>query len=262
MKKLLTAMGAALAIAAAAPAAFNQAWAADAHVQLQSAPIDIHDVASLQAGARTFVNYCLNCHSASAVRYNSLKAIGLTEPQIKDNLLFSADKVGEMMATGLSRKDGKEIFGAPPPDLSVIARSRGADWLYTYLKGFYRDPSKLTGWNNTVFPSVAMPHVLWQLQGVRAVKEDKPAEGAAKSEGTEAGGHGAVKPVVFETVTPGTLTPIEYDVVVRDLVNYMVWMGEPHQVARKQIGFWVLSVLGVLILLTWLLKNAFWKDVK
>ena len=220
---------------------------------LDRAPINVKDQASLQAGARTFVNYCLNCHAASMTRYNSLRGIGLTEGQIKDNLLFTADKVGEMMNTGMTRKDAKEWFGVAPPDLSVEARARGADWLYSYLRGFYRDPTTPTGWNNTVFPRVGMPHVLWELQGIRVIKEEPKAEGES---------HGPAAHVVkFETVVPGKLNATEYDVVARDLVNYLVWMGEPNQVARKQIGFWVLCVLGILIVLTWLMKKEFWKDV-
>jgi len=193
------------------------------------------------------------------MRYNRLNDIGLTNEQINDNLLFTADKVGEMMNSGMSRKDGKEWFGAPPPDLSVIARSRGADWLYTYMRGFYRDPSTVTGWNNTVFERVAMPHVLWQMQGERVRKESvmKDRDGKEVSDG-----HGGVRKVVtLETVTPGTISGTDYDIVVRDLVNFMSWMGEPNQVLRKQIGFWVLLVLGILIGLTWLLKSAYWKDV-
>lgn len=249
-----------LAILILLPAfAGSGALAAGPKLSLDHAPIDIRDKASLQAGARTFVNYCLNCHSASMMRYNRLNDIGLTDEQIKDNLLFTADKVGEMMNSGISRKDGKEWFGAPPPDLSVIARSRGADWLYTYLRGFYRDPATVTGWNNTVFDRVAMPHVLWQLQGERIRKEEvmKDRDGKDLSDG-----HGGVRKVVkMETVTPGVISSAEYDVVARDLVNFLSWMGEPNQVLRKQIGFWVLLVLGVLIGLTWLLKSAYWKDV-
>jgi len=255
MKKILLALSAALFTATAA---FPAASAFAEGETLPSVNIDVGDKASLQAGARTFVNYCLSCHAASAVRYNSLRDIGLSDEQIKDNLLFTADKVGEMMNVGMTRKDGKDFFNAPPPDLSVEARVRGAEWLYAYLHGFYRDPSTPTGWNNTVFPHVAMPHVLWQLQGVRAVKEEeKPAEGSAEGK-AESEGHAALK---FETVTPGKMTPAEYDRTVRDLVTYMVWMGEPHQLERKQIGFWVLVVLAVLIGLTYALKSSFWKDV-
>jgi len=253
MKKLL-------AILLLVPAlAGSGAIASEAGVALDRAPINVRDTVSLQAGARNFVNYCLNCHSASLVRYNRLKDIGLSEDQIRENLLFTADKVGEMMNSGMTRKDGKEWFGAAPPDLSVVARSRGADWLYTYLRGFYRDTETTTGWNNVVFDKVAMPHVLWTLQGerVRKVETLKDSDGKDVSDG-----HGGVRKVVkFETVKPGSMSAAEYDVFSRDLVNFMTWMGEPNQVMRKQIGFWVLLVLVVLIGLTWLLKSAFWKDV-
>lgn len=232
---------------------------ANESVKLDPAPIDLRDVASLQAGARTFVNYCLNCHSASMMRYSRLRDIGLTDEQIKDNLLFSADKVGEMMNVAMTKKDGKDWFGATPPDLSVVARSRGADWLYTYLRGFYRDPATTTGWNNLAFDRVAMPHVLWKLQGERVRTEVALKDASGKELGD---GHGGVRKVVkLETVTPGTLSTVEYDVLARDLVNFLVWMGEPNQILRKQVGFWVLVVLGILILLTWMLKKEYWKDV-
>jgi ubiquinol-cytochrome c reductase cytochrome c1 subunit len=235
------------------------ALASEGGVKLDAAAIDPRDVASLQAGARTFVNYCLNCHSASLMRYSRLRDIGLTEQQIKDNLLFTADKVGEMMNVAMSRKDGKDWFGTAPPDLSVIARSRGVDWLYTYLRSFYRDPSTATGWNNLVFDRVAMPHVLWSLQGERVRTEVVLKDSAGKELGD---GHGGVRKVVkLETVREGSLSPLEYDVLARDLVNFLSWVAEPNQVFRKQVGFWVLIALGILILLTWLLKKEYWKDV-
>ena len=163
MKKLIA------VLVLAAPLAFG----AEESVRLDAAPVDPRDVASLQAGARTFVNYCLNCHSAGMMRYNKLLDIGLSEQQIKDNLLFTADKVGELMSVSMTRRDAKEWFGAPPPDLSVIARSRGADWLYTYLRSFYRDPEAATGWNNMVYERVGMPHVLWTLSGQQMQVEQK-----------------------------------------------------------------------------------------
>jgi len=253
IRKLCAALMALLALSA------NPAAGAGAATKLDRAPIDIRDVASLQGGARSFVNYCLNCHSASLMRYSRLRDIGLTDEQIKDNLLFTADKVGEMMNVSMSKKDGKDWFGAAPPDLSVVARSRGADWLYTFLRGFYRDPSTSTGWNNLAYERVAMPHVLWTLQGVRVRTEAtlKNASGKDLSDGQG----GVRKEVKLETVTPGSMTQLEYDVLARDLVNFLVWMGEPNQVQRKQIGFWVLLVLGILIVLTWLLKKEYWKDV-
>ena len=253
MKQTIAALLAAPLLIAAAP---QRAVAAE-EMALENAPIDVRDRASLQAGARTFVNYCLNCHGAALVRYNQLTAIGLTEDQIRDNLMFTARKIGEPMAVAMNRAEAKEWFGAAPPDLSVIARSRGADWLYTYLRGFYRDPTTATGWNNAVFPNVGMPHVLWQLQGVRIrketplVRDGKPVEENGMP----------VMQVSYETVTPGTQSPEQYDRTVRDLVNFLVWMGEPQQLKRKEVGIFVLFVLGVLALLTYMLKQEFWKDV-
>ncbi len=232
--------------------------AASESVKLDGITPDVTNYISLQAGGRTFVNYCLNCHSASLVRYNQLLQIGLSEAQIRDNLLFTADKIGAPMATVVNKKEAKEWFGVAPPDLSVIARSRSADWLYTYLRGFYRDPATPTGWNNTVFPNVAMPHVLWMLQGERAMKEVELVR-----DGKPVLEHG--KPVhltSFETIRPGSQTTVEYDQTIYDLVNFLTWMGEPQQVKRRQIGVFVLFGLAILTLLTWLLNREFWKDVK
>ena len=249
------------------------AMASEGSLKFESAHVDVRDAESLQAGARTFVNYCLNCHSASVVRYNRLKDIGLTEDQIKENLLFTADKVGELMTVSMNRKDAKEWFGAAPPDLSVIARTRGPDWLYTYLRTFYRDPSTVTGWNNLVFERVAMPHVLWTLQGqptldIKSFKSEHEAEAAriqARSFALVAEeGEGDAKRYLVKTVkveSPGALSTAQYDGVVRDLVNFLTWMGEPAQELRKQIGVVVLLVLGLLTALSWLLYKSFWKDV-
>jgi ubiquinol-cytochrome c reductase cytochrome c1 subunit len=252
MKKLLTAFALASALAA------QPLGAAEEEVRLDRAPIDPRDLTSLQAGARTFVNYCLNCHPASLMRYSKLEELKLTEQQVKDNLLFTAEKVGEVMNVAITRKDAKDWFGAPPPDLSVIARSRSADWLYTYLRSFYRDPKTTTGWNNVVFPNVAMPHALWQLQGEQVLEEEpaKGAEGRAAKEENE-----RVQPPRLELAVPGRMSPVEYDVVVRDLVNYMVWMSEPEALARKRIGVVVLFFLGILVVLTYALYKEFWKDV-
>ncbi|MFZ6675296.1 cytochrome c1 [Undibacterium sp. Rencai35W] len=228
---------------------------------LDQAPDRSTDMAALQNGAKLFINYCLNCHSASAMRYNRLKDIGLTDDQIKQNLLFTGEKVGDLMKTTLSAKDAKAWFGAVPPDLSVIARAKasgqgtGADWIYTYLRTYYKDESRPTGWNNMVFPNVGMPHVLWELQGTRTAKfvEEKDAHDESKVEHKFAG---------FEKVTAGTLTPIEYDNAVGDLVAYLQWMGEPAQNTRKRLGVWVLMFIATLSLLAWRLNASFWKEVK
>jgi len=230
--------------------------AAGDHVKLDRAPINEEDQASLQRGARHFVNYCLNCHSASYMRYNRLEDTGLTKQQILDNLVFTGVKVGDLMKISMNPKEAKSWFGAAPPDLSVIARSRasadgsGADWLYTYLRGFYRDAERPTGWNNTVYANVGMPHALWELQGEQVMAEHKvQGEGFIKTE------------MALKLDKPGKLSPVEYDMMVADLVNYMVFMGEPVRAERKTIGMFVLVVLGLLFLLTYALKKEYWKDV-
>jgi ubiquinol-cytochrome c reductase cytochrome c1 subunit len=235
MTKLLRALLLAPLLAASA------ALAAGGGYRLDHAPIDPNDLVSLQSGARTFVNYCMNCHGAQYMRYNRLTDIGLTEAQIRDNFIFTGDKVGDTMKVAMTARDGKAWFGVPPPDLSVIGRSRGADWLYTYMRTFYRDPKTVTGWNNAAFPNVAMPHALWTLQGERAYD---PAKGEWKQ------------------LTPGTLTPVQYDVLTRDLVNFLVYVGEPVAGKRKNIGIVVLFVLGILFIFAYALKKEYWKDVK
>jgi len=227
------------------------ALAATSGITLDRAQINTSNVPSLQRGAQVFVNYCLNCHSASYMRYNRLTDLGLTEQQIKDNLMFAAEKVGETMSVAMRAKDAKTWFGVAPPDLTVIARSRGADWLYTYLRTFYRDDSRATGWNNLAFPNVGMPHVLHQLQGVQALKVETT---------TDAAGHKhEVRKLVLES--PGTMTPLQYDELSTDLVNFLVYMGEPSGNSRIQIGIYVMLFLILFILVSWLLKRAYWKDV-
>lgn len=229
------------------------ASAASDHVKLDKAPIDIHDAASLQRGAQLFVNYCLNCHQASYMRYNRLMDLGLTEQQIKDNLMFASDKVGDQMRVSMDAKDAARWFGAQPPDLSVIARSRGADWLYTYLRSFYRDESRSTGWNNVVFPNVGMPHVLWELQGQMDLQH-------VKAEGVDAHGEGHAETKLVMAM-PGSLSEKDYDRAIADLVGYLVFQGEPAQGRRVQIGILTLAFLSVLLVFAYALKKEFWKDV-
>jgi ubiquinol-cytochrome c reductase cytochrome c1 subunit len=213
-------------------------------VKLDRAPIDPNNQASLQRGAKVFVNYCLNCHSAAYMRYNRLQDIGLTDAQIKANLLFGDQKVGDTMTVAMNKADAKAWFGATPPDLSVEARARGADWLYSYLRSFYRDDTRPTGWNNLVFDKVAMPHVLWQLQGQQVLKVDEAT-----------GEHS----LVIEK--KGAMSPAEYNQTVADLVNYLVFMAEPFKQRDKQLGLLVLAFLGLLLVLTYYLKKEFWKDI-
>jgi ubiquinol-cytochrome c reductase cytochrome c1 subunit len=232
--------------------AFPAAVMASEEFRLDRSPHELRDIVSLQSGARTFVNYCQGCHGAQYMRYNRLTEIGLTEAQIRDNLMFTVDKVGETMKTSMPAKEAKTWFGVAPPDLSVVARSRGADWLYTYLRTFYRDPKTVTGWNNVVFPNVGMPHALWPLQGERGLQAEKVKDLA---------GHERIE-YKWTQISPGSLSQVEYDALTRDLVNFLVYVGEPAATQRKAIGIVVLFVLGVLFILTYLLKSAFWKDVK
>lgn len=228
------------------------AFAAEGGYRLDRSPHDPRDLVSLQAGAKVFVNYCLGCHGAQYMRYNRLTDLGLEEGQIRDNLMFTADKVGEPMRTTLPQKAAKQWFGVTPPDLSLIARSRGADWLYTYMRTFYRDPKTATGWNNLVFPNVGMPHALWMLQGQNALEVVKTKDAA---------GHERVD-YRLKQIAPGALTPLEYDATVRDLVNFLVYVGEPAAQKRRTIGIVVLFVLGVLFIFAYLLKKEFWRDVR
>ena len=193
------------------------AFASGVEVKLDRAQIQTNDKLSLQRGAQTFVNYCLTCHSADYMRYNRLRDLGLTEKQISENLIFTGQKPGGLMNSAMVKKEAKQWFGVPPPDLSVIARSRGADWLYTYLRQFYRDESTATGWNNLVFDRAAMPHVFYQLQGEQTLKVEMVDDGH--------GGKHELK--TLEMSKPGTLSKAEYDRHVADLVNYLVYLGEP-----------------------------------
>jgi ubiquinol-cytochrome c reductase cytochrome c1 subunit len=255
MKKIIVSLLSALAFV-------SGVWANEGGPAWDKFPKDrVTDVAALQHGAKLFVNYCLNCHSAAYMRYNRLRDIDLTEDQIKKNLLFATEKVGDLMTVAMAPKDAKEWFGAQPPDLSVIARSRagangsGADYLYTYMRGFYRDETRPTGWNNLVFPAVGMPHVLWELQGEqRAIYEtEKDPHDPSKTTHVFKG---------FELTKAGSMSKADYDLAVADLVAYLQWMGEPGQNQRVRLGVWVLLFLAIFTLIAWRMNAAFWKDVK
>jgi ubiquinol-cytochrome c reductase cytochrome c1 subunit len=220
---------------------------------LDAANIDLGDQASLQRGAKYFVNYCLSCHSAKYQRYNRMaKDLGLTEDEVINNLMFTTDKIGDTMNISMTTEQGKAWFGNPPPDLSVLIRARGVDYIYTYLRSFYLDENRPFGVNNTVFPDVAMPHVLWELQGTQKAvyKTEKDANGNEHEvfEG-------------FEPVTPGTLSAEEYDQVARDLTAFLSYVGEPIQMQRKAMGKWVLLFIAVFFVLAYLLKKEYWKDI-
>ncbi|HEX7387205.1 MAG TPA: cytochrome c1 [Castellaniella sp.] len=262
---------------------------AEGGVHIDRAPDRITDLASLQNGAKLFVNDCLNCHSASSMRYNKLEALGLTDEEIKKNLLFSRQKTGDMMTIAMTREDGKKWFGTAPPDLSVMARAKsqnfgpsGVDYIYTYLRSFYRDTNKKTGWNNVVFPNVAMPNVLWQMEGPRTytsidIHEVSDAKGnthwmrstttydqdgfsSTKDENlpnytgdSSTTGH-------FDSADPKTYAQFESNVA--DISNFLGWMAEPAQLERKQIGVWVMLFLFLFMFVAIRLNGAYWKHVR
>lgn len=284
MKKILLALWMACALSSPAVAAGDGvAWD-------QFPTQKLSDMAALQNGARLFANYCLNCHSAQYVRYNRLKDIGLTDEQIKSNLMFASEKVGETMKVAIDPKNAKEWFGGVPPDLSLVARSRaavgkgtGPDYLYTFLRTFYRDDTKATGWNNLAFPNAGMPHVLWERQGPRdltvvEVREVKDAAGkrtgweevrtlhAADGSATQTKkplpdykGHASS---TYDFAPKDPAQAARYDAEIADLVAFLQWMAEPSQKRRVQVGVWVLMFLGLFIVIAWRLNAAYWKDIK
>ncbi|MBT8060470.1 MAG: cytochrome c1 [Gammaproteobacteria bacterium] len=213
---------------------------------LMHADVNVRDTAAIQRGARLFVNYCLSCHSASYMRYNRLaEDLGLDEEVVMDNLVFADVKIGETMDIAMQPEDAEAWLGKVPPDLSLHSRSRGADWLYTYLMTFYQDESG--SWNNRVLPNASMPHVFWQLQGIQ-----KPVY--ASQDGQDVVDH-------LVLAEPGLQTPEEYERTVRDLVTFMEYLGEPAKLVRKDVGIWVLLFLAAFALLAYALKAEYWRDV-
>ena len=216
---------------------------------------DVTNQASLQRGARNFVNYCSGCHSAKYVRFNRLAVdLNLTDEQVQQNLILSGGKLTDSMTVAMSEADAARFFGKAPPDLSLIARARGTDYLYSFLKSFYIDPARPTGVNNTVLPSAAMPNVLWELQG----QQQAVYAGVSSEDGKSVEKHFKG----FELATEGKLSPEEFDEFVRDTVNFLEYIGEPAQLQRRALGFRVLGFLLVLFLLAYALKQEYWKDVK
>lgn len=249
MKRITVSFGAALLLACAPFAAV----AADSGVHLDQPGNTLANTASLQRGAKYFVNYCLGCHSLKYVRYESLiEDLGITEEQLMENLLFSAEKPTAMMSIAMDDADAERWFGKTPPDLSLTARSRGADWIYTYLRSFYLDESRPVGVNNLVLPNASMPHVLAPLQGYQeAVFEDV----------VDADGNHHQQFVRFEEPVGGALEAEEYDEVVRDLVNFLEYVAEPVKLERQAVGIGVLTFLLVFFLFAFFLKREYWKDV-
>ncbi|MES9992366.1 MAG: cytochrome c1 [Candidatus Thiodiazotropha sp.] len=245
MKKLIVVF-----LLAAAP---MLGMAAGGGAHLDDADIDLGDQASLQRGAKYFMNYCLSCHSAQFQRYNRMaRDLGLTETEVIENLMFTTDKIGDTMKIAMTTEQGTEWFGNPPPDLSVLARARGVDWIYTYLRSFYVDEKRPFGVNNIVFPDVGMPHVLWELQG---------AQKAVFKLEKDSAGNDVEKFDRFEPVSEGLLSPAEYDQVARDLTAFMSYIAEPIQMERKRLGVWVLLFIAVFFVFAYLLKKEYWKDV-
>lgn len=222
--------------------------------------IDWSDKAAMQRGARTFVNYCLSCHSASYSRFNRVGAdLGISDEVVRDNLIFTTDvngektKVGELMKTTMTPEYAEAAFGTVPPDLSLIARSRGVDWLYNYLRGFYADDSRVgLGVNNGVFANVGMPHVLIELQGIQAPRYRRETQ----PDGSE-------KDIIvgFDIIERGSMTKSEYDQLVYDLVAFLDYLGEPYKQTRKNVGTGVIIFLSLFLILAYLLKKEYWKDV-
>ena len=215
---------------------------------LDSVYINLADKGSLRRGAHTFVNYCLSCHEASFMRYERMATdLEIDTPTLVENLMFVADKPGELMTINMAPEDAKAWFGVVPPDLSLTARSRGPDWIYTYLRSFYRDETTPTGWNNTLFPSVAMPHVLYEWQGLREALFDES--------------HGVSEFSGFEQIASGKMSEVVYDEAISDLTNFMVYLAEPAKLVRYRIGFWVMGFMLVFIALTYALKKEYWRDI-
>lgn len=274
IKKLLGALALSLTCAVA--------FAEGSAYPLDHAPDRLNDMASLQTGAKLFVNYCLNCHSANMMRYNKLKDLGLTDNEIKKNLLFTGDKVGDLMHVAMQPEDSKKWFGTSPPDLSVIARAKGIDFIYTYLRSFYRDTAQPSGWNNLVFPKVAMPNVLWQLQGPRAmhrvtIEKTENAAGVEHWQRTtsdyDSQGFSTIKTEALKDYDRGPIDNVTYSGVsniqraafdndAADISNFLQWMSEPGQQFRKELGVWVMLFLMIFFVVAWRLNAAYWKDVK
>ncbi|MCP4129297.1 MAG: cytochrome c1 [Gammaproteobacteria bacterium] len=222
--------------------------AAGGGVHLDDADVDVTDTDSLQRGAKYFVNYCMGCHSAKYQRYNRMgRDLGLTDDEVKENLMFTTDNIGDTMTIAMKPADAEKWFGVIPPDLSVTARSRGVDWIYTYLRSFYLDESRPFGVNNLVFPDVGMPHVMWQMQGVQ------------KAVYKEVDGKKVVEKL--EIAEPGSMNTEEFDGAMRDLTAFLSYVGEPIQAKRRAMGKWVLLFIGVFFILAYLLKKEYWKDI-
>jgi len=244
-------------IAAVVPAL---ALAAGGNVHLDEHKTDLHDKASLQRGAQTYMNYCMGCHSLEHARYNRVaRDLDIPEDLMMENLVFPDKKIGALMSNAMRPEDGKTWFGATPPDLTLVARVRRPDWLYTYLRSFYEDPSRPWGVNNAVFKDVGMPHVLADLQGRQVKGTAQVAVGYDTLTGQEITEE---KEGVLYLAEEGTLSAAEYDRLVFDLVNFMTYVAEPIAVERERLGWWVLLFLAIFFVPVYMLNKEFWRDVK
>ena len=217
---------------------------------LQQSGTDLTDKASLQRGSAAFMNYCSGCHSLKYMRYARIgEDLGLTEDEVMNNLNFSGGKIGDHVMAAMPAELAKSAFGKAPPDLSVIARVRGSDWIYTYLKSFYLDETRPLGWNNKLFPNASMPNPLWQLQGLQHAEMSEP----------DAIGERHVE--ALKVTQPGTQTPVQFDQTARDITNFLEYVGEPAALKRQSMGVWVILFLVALTFLAFLLKQEYWKDV-
>lgn len=229
--------------------------ASDSHIKLDKANVNVKDYASLQRGAKIYMTTCATCHSLKYVRYKELaKQIEMVDSSgdilvdvVQSGLIHSDSKITDNIVSALSVSDGQKWFGKSPPDLSLVARCRGVDWIYTYLRTFYQDKDKIWGVNNIVYPDVAMPHVLLNYQGLKGLSASNAHDDHF---------------VNLKLIKQGSLNETEYDLMVLDLVNFLSYVGEPHQVARKRLGVWVLLFLSVLLVLSYLVKREYWKDIK
>lgn len=244
-----------LVVALLLAAAPGLAVAAGPGFPLEDSGVDVGNQPSLQRGAQLFMNYCLGCHSLEYVRYNTLaEGLGLTEEQVAENLQFTGDSPHDTITIAMPRDDAASWFGQAPPDLTLIARSRGEDYIYTFLKSFYVDPgSRLTGVNNKVLPGTSMPHVLWGLQGLQeAVYRQETGPDGERIQVFDG----------FELAEPGSMTPEEYSQAARDITAFLSWAAEPMQLERQRLGIWVLLFLAVLFVFSYLYYKELWKDVK
>lgn len=243
-----------LAVALVLPGGFLQsAFAVDTGYSLETANVSLSSRGALQRGARYFVNYCLSCHSAQYSRYDRIgRDLGLTEKQVRENLMFTRQKIGELLTVSFQKENALQWFGAVPADLTLIARSRGEDWLYTYLKSFYLDETRPTGVNNALFHNVSMPHVLWELQGWQEPVYEITRDASGDERKVLTG---------MKQVKAGMMSEQEYDRMVRDLVSFMVYLAEPIATKRRAMGIWVLLFLLFLAGITYALKKEYWKSV-